>query len=129
MKVNSRNGGAERFDTSNGMRSLQRFGLWGWTLLLIFAAGCVSERAEEIATLEGDPDAGAVLFSQHCIRCHGVNARAGSADVDLVFAFRDDEVDAIDEVLEGNFGMPNFGENLNDQEVADIAAYVGSLGG
>ena len=91
--------------------------------------GCVSERAEEIATLEGDPDSGAPLFSQHCIRCHGANARSGSADADLVAAFREGEVAAIDEVLEGNFGMPNFGETLNDQEVADIAAYVRSLGG
>jgi mono/diheme cytochrome c family protein len=75
---------------------------------------------------EGDPGAGAdVWASAGCGSCH-VLADAGSTGVigpDLDQS-QPDLALVIDRVLNGAGAMPSFREQLDDQQIADVAAYV-----
>ncbi|WP_293177307.1 cytochrome c [Oceanithermus sp.] len=81
------------------------------------------------AAVEGDAAAGKELFAAQCASCHGANAEgafgpalAGNPIVENAASF--DKI-----VKEGtNAGMPPFAQ-LTDKELADLRAYLASLGG
>lgn len=91
---------------------------------VLFACAC----AAPADIPEGDAVAGEGLYTTHCASCHGGDAKSGSAGENLV-----EEVGEEDEffnvVVAGkdNGAMPAFGDELSDQEIADIMAWVATL--
>ncbi len=81
-------------------------------------------------TLAQTPSAiqqGAVIYSTHCMTCHqatgeGIEgafpALAGSA---LVLG---DPAEVVTLPLNGKGGMPNFGNQLSDEEIAAVVSYI-----
>ena len=94
------------------------------------AAGCPSANAERVAgvkALTPDVDNGAALHETHCLTCHGADGRSGTANKDTVdYAVNNTDV-FFDYVIDGDPGMPGFGDIFTDQELADVWGYVKSL--
>ena len=87
-----------------------------------------SEEAQQIASLTGDAAAGQPLYQSNCAVCHGQDARGGTYDVDLVdHATHHDDEHFAQVILSGDGDMPAFEGQLEDQEIADIIAYIRSL--
>lgn len=75
---------------------------------------------------EGDPQAGAQVFaSAGCGGCHAFSEAGSTGTVGPSF---DDEQTSLDEAIEvittGRGAMPAFGDQLSEQEIRDVAAYV-----
>jgi cytochrome c551 len=85
-----------------------------------------SEEAEPGATAEGgDPEAGAVVFSENCSTCHGATGHGGNGGPDLTtMPLAQSEEGAIQQVTNGGGGMPAFGGQLSEEEIENVAAYV-----
>ena len=89
----------------------------GTTSLLI---GCgENPRIVEIEALSGDAVAGATLYEANCRLCHGSNGRGAHT----MYPGGSLSPDLIETILEGLSGMPSF-DNLSNQEIADIVAYI-----
>lgn len=83
-----------------------------------------SSRSDIILGLTGDAAAGEATYAADCAACHGADGQSGSANKDI----REGGEDLVEEVLSGNDeGMPAFDEQLSDQEIADLLAYVETL--
>jgi len=69
---------------------------------------------------------GALLYSQHCVTCHGVNAVSGPLP-DLRYATKE-TLDGLDGIVLGGSrasdGMPSFQKILNAGQVRAIQAYI-----
>lgn len=99
-------------------------------VVALAAAGCPSPNAERIATvtaLTPNVDNGQALHETHCLTCHGADGRTGTANKDTVDYARNNESVFFDYVIDGDPGMPGFGDTFSDQELADIWGYVKSL--
>jgi mono/diheme cytochrome c family protein len=85
-----------------------------------------SEEAEPGATAAGgDPEAGAVVFSENCSTCHGATGHGGNGGPDLTtMPLAQSEEGAIQQVTNGGGGMPPFGGVLSEEEIENVAAYV-----
>ena len=82
--------------------------------------------------VEGDPAAGKQVFlgASACGGCHTL-ADAGSSGAvgpNLDDAQPSEEL-VLDRVTNGQGGMPSFSSTLNEQQIADVAAYVSSVAG
>ena len=69
---------------------------------------------------------GALLFSTHCMQCHGFQAVAGALP-DLRYSSKETLLDMENILLRGTrsvVGMPSFAKTLNPRQVSDIRAYV-----
>jgi mono/diheme cytochrome c family protein len=78
------------------------------------------------AGLEGDAAAGEAIYAENgCGGCHVLEAAGSSGNVgpNLDEAQPDLEL-AIDRVTNGAGAMPAFGDQLEPQQIADVAAYV-----
>jgi mono/diheme cytochrome c family protein len=78
----------------------------------------------------GDPaqiDQGKITYAQKCSHCHGPNmVNAGTITPDLR-TFPDDRTRFVTTVKQGKNGrMPPWGDLLNDEQIADIWAFVSS---
>ena len=84
------------------------------------------------STVEGDPAAGKQVFlgASACGGCHtladagtsgqvGPNLDESQPDYELV----------LDRVTNGQGGMPSFSSTLDEQQIADVSAYVSSVAG
>ena len=72
-----------------------------------------------------DPQRGAALFVQHCVACHGPNARGGEIGVNLVtkpILVRDDEFHTL--LHQGLRRMPSFAPVLDPKAETDLLAYL-----
>lgn len=97
---------------------------------------------------DGNPDRGAELFKRECAGCHGSAAMGDGPSVrffditrkpaalgrgELLFLRKDEAPrDTIYTIITNGLpmtGMPSFGTRLNDQERADLAAYVLKISG
>lgn len=80
-------------------------------------------RADDILSLSGDVDRGLTLYTTNCVACHskdgsgGIGSNIQGADAVLL----------VDAMLEGRSGMISYAELLEDQNIADIAAYAETL--
>jgi len=85
-----------------------------------------SEEAEPGATSAGgDPEAGAVVFSENCSTCHGATGNGGNGGPDLTtMPLAQTEEGTIQQVTNGGGGMPPFGGTLSEEEIENVAAYV-----
>lgn len=72
---------------------------------------------------------GEPLFAQHCMGCHG---EAGEGGFGPALAKNDDLVETehvVTQILGGGGGMPAFGEELSDEEVAALGTHIRSSWG
>lgn len=82
-------------------------------------------QAGGIEVSEGDPKAGKTIFADNCSVCHGSEGSGGNVGPSLQEAQLAQEEEAVlVQIIEGGDGMPPFGGQLSDQEIADVAAYV-----
>jgi mono/diheme cytochrome c family protein len=98
--------------------------LFALTLLACSGGGTESDPVAAITALTGDTASGETLFSSNCASCHGAAGEGVSAPAIAGLDFTDGDISL---VLNGEDGMPAFGESLSDQDIADIIAYVGTL--
>ncbi len=104
-------------------------------LSMLALVGChpVSPRAEKIALLDGDAEAGGEVYQEYCVSCHGNNgvgtnrAMHGNDRVNLATA--SEWYDApvfITMIVDGVEGtdMEAYGPILEDQEIADVYAHI-----
>ena len=85
-----------------------------------------SPRASTAAKDENIQDQGATLFAQNCSSCHGQNGQGG---VGPPLAGNEDLADTrkvVRQVLNGGSGMPAFGEQLPNEEIAAVATFIRS---
>lgn len=97
---------------------------------LVACGGASAEdeaRATRIEALTPAPAHGAELFAANCTVCHGDDGKSGSEQRDIVSEAKNEKLDAIEQVLAGGGSMPAFGEQLSDQDIADLIGYVQSL--
>jgi cytochrome c6 len=73
----------------------------------------------------GEPEMGAVVFSENCSTCHGATGHGGNGGPDLrTMPLAQTEEGAIQQVTNGGGGMPAFGGTLSAEEIENVAAYV-----
>ncbi len=81
---------------------------------------------------EGDPVAGKEVFlgASACGGCHTLADAGSTGQVgpNLDESQPDYEL-ALDRVTNGQGGMPSFSSTLNEQQIADVSAYVSSVAG
>ncbi len=85
----------------------------------------VSERATQVAMLQGDAQAGAMLYAGECTVCHGEHGQGGVYDFDLVQSVSvhgDDEL--AQSIIGGLKDMPPYGNTYDDQQIADLLAHL-----
>jgi cytochrome c oxidase cbb3-type subunit III len=92
----------------------------------------VAAAKPEKKSAEEQVAAGKQLFAQNCAACHGADATGGIGP-DLTaktFKFGRSR-DAIATTIKGGRpgGMPAFGNQLSGEQIADLAAFIESLGG
>lgn len=92
-----------------------------------------SPEAEPVGPAEGEEDkgasggatAGASVFAENCAGCHGETGMGGPGGPDLTtMPLAQTEEGTIEQVTNGGGGMPAFGEQLSEQEISDVAAFV-----
>jgi mono/diheme cytochrome c family protein len=94
-------------------------------------SGCGMARVQSVLEVEGDRAAGAQVYEASCASCHrrpdwatayGCNLYMKEVDLGTV-----DEPAIVRQVLYGSRCMPALGEDLTDEQIADVTAYVLSL--
>jgi cbb3-type cytochrome c oxidase subunit III len=87
--------------------------------------GCATESETELV---GDADAGAEVYAANCTGCHGADGTGDEANGFPDLTATDDDAEEIEErVRNGEGVMPGYEGTLDDQEIADVVAYVQSL--
>jgi mono/diheme cytochrome c family protein len=107
-----------------------RFGVLFFVAVLLAGCGVPDARTPGIILLTGKAVTGSELFvSQKCTDCHGKAGRGGFGP-DL--GSKDVKTTAHEElantILSGRWFMPAFGHKLQDQDVADLLAFIDTLG-
>ncbi|HST68578.1 MAG TPA: c-type cytochrome [Solirubrobacterales bacterium] len=73
----------------------------------------------------GGSTAGASVFAENCAGCHGEDGKGGPGGPDLTtMPLAQTEEGTIEQVTNGGGGMPAFGEQLTEEEISDVAAFV-----
>lgn len=81
--------------------------------------------AEDTDPEGGSADEGQQVFTDNCGTCHGLNGGGGNGGPDLTALPDAKDVEAVvKQVTNGGGGMPAFGGQLSDKQIADVAAYV-----
>jgi cytochrome c oxidase cbb3-type subunit 3 len=90
-------------------------------LHVLVLAGC-APTIERVLARDGDPDAGAAVFAEHCAECHAADG-SGGVGPDLR---NDDDTPAelADKVLWGWGAMEGMRDELSTREAADVIAFV-----
>ena len=104
-----------------------------WTAAIFAAVVAVTSielipaAAQQAPNLTGDADQGKVTYAKNCSHCHGPNLiNSGTITPDLR-AFPDDRTRFVTTVKEGkNNKMPPWQDILQEQEIADVWAFVAS---
>ena len=72
----------------------------------------------------GVPAKGKEVFAQNCSVCHGEDGGGGTGpQLRGQHEYEDADV-VVPQVREGGGGMPAFGDQLSEQELADVTSYV-----
>lgn len=73
----------------------------------------------------GNANAGEQVFSENCASCHGPDGGGtGTAPSLQESDLAENRDEVVDQVVNGGGGMPPFGDQLSDQQIADVAAFV-----
>lgn len=104
-----------------------------WTVVMAVALAACGDRSAKIEALDGDATAGQAVYTTYCVSCHGTSG-LGEEDPDhtnligmnLTEAAGETGNDAefIDIILNGKEEMTPFGDILEDQQIADVLAYM-----
>ncbi len=98
-----------------------------WLFLLALStfacSASTSSRVSTINGLKGDVAAGKSVYTSNCASCHGSDAKSGSARENLPSKSAST---AYTQIIDGKGSMPSF-DNLSDQDIANVWAYVQSL--
>lgn len=97
------------------------------TPALLLLAACASSPEAKILALEGDATAGADVFATNCAACHGADGTGGTG-ADLTAEEQSDQ-ELVETILYGEGSMVGFEGLLEDQEIADVIAFVHTLHG
>lgn len=91
-----------------------------------------TETTDTTPAVEGDPTAGKQVFlgASACGGCHALADAGTSGQVgpNLDESQPDYEL-VLDRVTNGQGGMPSFSSTLDEQQIADVSAYVSSVAG
>ena len=74
---------------------------------------------------DGDPEAGAEVWSANCAGCHGLDGGGANGGPNLIG--RESALDATKvraQIANGGNGMPAFKDTLSEQEISNATAYV-----
>jgi mono/diheme cytochrome c family protein len=72
----------------------------------------------------GDAAKGQEVYGQSCASCHGPDGGGGTGPrLAGQRSYTDAEV-VVTQIREGGGGMPAFGDQLSEQELADVSAFV-----
>jgi mono/diheme cytochrome c family protein len=104
-------------------------------MLLVFALGCPSDdgdtdptettRVDDILALTGDTAAGMSIYSTSCGSCHQADGSGGAAFPDLTaYVPTASEEEVLIAIMEGGAGMAPYEDTFDDQQLADVLAYV-----
>ena len=100
------------------------------TLSFFMVACGPSDHAVSIAKLTGNAENGKTLYESAdpspCSSCHGPLGKGGSGP-NIVNEVGSETEEFIDTILTGEDSMPGYDSSLEDQEIADIIAYLKSL--
>lgn len=91
-------------------------------MLLLGASGCADYDA--ILALEGDSTEGATVFSDHCASCHGADGTGGTGPDLTSHIGHHSSAQLVGVVVEGDGVMPGFAGTLDDQQIADVLAFL-----
>ena len=69
----------------------------------------------------GDASSGEAIYESNCMSCHGADGE-GENGPDLTGESDYDEV--VDQVKKGGGSMPAFEDDLSEQEINDVAAFI-----
>ena len=77
------------------------------------------------AEVKGNADDGKQVFSDNCTTCHGADGLGGNGGPNLKNVADKGNLEAVvRQVTDGGGGMPAFKGQLDDQQIADVSAYV-----
>lgn len=76
------------------------------------------------STAQGDVDNGAKVFENNCMSCHGKEGAGGGGPTLQGDDFATNYDKVVKLVKNGGGGMPAFGEQLSEQEIADVSTYI-----
>ena len=96
---------------------------------MLLSVGTISLLAISIAQAAGDPAAGKAKAAS-CAACHGANGQGVPPNPALVGKSEDDMLQAMKDYKSGkraNAVMKGMTAGLNDQDMANLAAYYASL--
>jgi mono/diheme cytochrome c family protein len=96
-----------------------------WPLLVAAMVGCETRelRVQAVVELEGDAVSGEEVYDEHCASCHGVGG-SGGMTIGQISA-----EEMAEQILAGGSStvyayMPPFEATLEDQQIADVIAYL-----
>jgi quinohemoprotein ethanol dehydrogenase len=90
-------------------------------------ANTVKKTTGATKTVAGDATAGKQVFADNCSTCHGADGKGGNGGPDLsAIPDAKDVTKVVTQVTKGGGGMPAFKGQLNDQQIANVAAFVTS---
>jgi mono/diheme cytochrome c family protein len=90
-----------------------------------------TETGDEGSGVEGNAEAGAEIYaSAGCGSCHTLSAAGSSGTVgpNLDESQPSEEL-VVDRVTNGRGAMPSFSDSLDEQQIADVSAYVSESAG
>lgn len=96
-----------------------------WLLAFLFVGCALDARVEAIQALAGDPVNGESVYFNICEECHAEDLKGtdkGPSLLILVPRLDDDKI--LRTIIAGEDEMPAFGDDLLDQEIADVLSYV-----
>jgi alcohol dehydrogenase (cytochrome c) len=77
------------------------------------------------AAVKGNAAAGATVFANNCVSCHGSDGHGGNGGPDLTtIPSAKDYATVVKQVENGGGGMPAFKDQLTAKQIADVATYV-----
>lgn len=103
-------------------------------VMVLLAVACGGGRVDTIRALPGDATRGETLYQQHCADCHGANGEGTQSGKSLHNEGAKDEtieviLDHASELRNYLFSetVPAFDDKLDDQQVADVVAFLKTL--
>jgi mono/diheme cytochrome c family protein len=98
---------------------------WPLPFLLIGCAAPVDDaQVDAVLALTGDATVGEQVYTDNCVDCHeedGEGMKAASLPEEIP---GNPDEDIVRNILAGPWIMPNFVKKLDDQQVADVLAYL-----
>ena len=94
-------------------------------LALTACSGGDDDDVAAILALDGSPTAGKAVYDNKCASCHKPDGSGDSTFPSLVTKVpQESDEDIIEVILNGKGAMQGFRDELSDQQVADLHAYL-----